>query len=92
MELGNVGRNEERIAFCRKVLEIFDWEGEDDSCFQCGIGDALFRDGKIAEAYEHYNNWLREDLQNVNGINNDSWFPFENGETRKVYDILRRAI
>lgn len=52
MELGNAGKYEERIAFCQKILEIFDWQDEDDSCFRCGIGESLFREGKIGEAYE----------------------------------------
>lgn len=56
MELGNAGKYRERIAFCQKILELFDWKGEDDSCFQCGIGESLFREGKVGEAYEYYEN------------------------------------
>ena len=28
MELENAGKYEERIAFCQKILEMFDWEDE----------------------------------------------------------------
>lgn len=42
MELGNAGKYEERILFCQRILEIFDWEDSDDSCFRCGIGESLF--------------------------------------------------
>lgn len=38
MELGNAKKYEERIAFCQKILKMFDWEYADDSCFRCGIG------------------------------------------------------
>ncbi|MCM1344401.1 MAG: SEC-C metal-binding domain-containing protein [Muribaculaceae bacterium] len=91
MELGNAGKDEERIAFCRKVLEIFDWMDEDGSCFQCGIGDALFREGKVTEAYEHYESWLAKDPQNVNGIIGFSWILSENGEAEKAYDVIRKV-
>lgn len=46
MELGNARKYEERITFCQKVLEMFDWQDDDDSCFLCGIGESLFYEGK----------------------------------------------
>lgn len=91
MELGNAGRYGERIAFCQKVLEIFDWRDEDDSCFKCGIGESLFREGKVAESYEYYEKWLAEEPQNENGINSYSWILFENGEAEKAYEVIRRV-
>lgn len=91
MELGNAGRNEERIAFCRRVLEMFDWQNEDDSCFLCGIGEVLFQEGKTAEAYEHYEKWLAEDPQNANGISSFSSVLFQNGEVEKAYEIVRKV-
>lgn len=92
MELGNAGKYEERMEFCQKVLELFDWQEEDDSCFRCGIGESLFREGKVAEAYEYYEKWLAEDPQNINGINSFSWILFENGEVGKAYEVVRRVI
>jgi len=91
MELGNARKYEERIAFCRKILDLFDWEEEDDSCFRCGIGESLFYEGKIAEAYEYYENWLADDPQNVNGINSFSWILFENGDAGKAYELIRKV-
>ncbi len=91
MELGNAGKYGERIAFCRKVLEIFDWQHEDDSCFQCGIGESLFREGKVEDAYAYYENWLKDDPQNVNGINSFSWILFENGDAGKAYETVRKV-
>lgn len=91
MELGNAGEYEKRIEFCQKILEIFDWQLEDDSCFKCGIGESLFREGKIVEAYEYYDKWLAEDPQNTNIINSFSWILFENGDASKAYEIVRRA-
>ncbi|MFA9464991.1 MAG: tetratricopeptide repeat protein [Velocimicrobium sp.] len=64
MELGNARKYEERIVFCRKIIELFDWQDDDDSCFQCGIGDSLFYEGKKKEAYDHYEKWLAENPQN----------------------------
>lgn len=92
MELGNAGNYEERIAFCQKILEIFDWEEGDDSCFRCGIGESLFREGKISQAFEHYEKWLAEDPQNVNGISSFSWLLFENGDKERAYDVIRETI
>ena len=91
MELGNAEKYEERIAFCQKILEIFDWKDSDDSCFRCGIGESLFREGKAAESYEYYENWLKEDPQNVNGTNSFSWVLFENGDAEKAYEMIREA-
>ena len=91
MELDNAGKYEERIVFCQKILELFDWKEEDDSCFKCGIGDSLFRQGKIAEAYEYYEKWLAEDAQNTDGINSFSWILFENGDAERAYEVVRRA-
>lgn len=91
MELGNAGKYEERIAFCQKILEIFNWQDEDDSCFRCGIGESLFREGKIKEAYEYYENWLADDPQNINGTNSFSWILFENGDAKKAYEVVRKV-
>ena len=91
MELGNAGKYEERIELCQKVLEIFDWQEDDDSCFRCGIGESLFRQGKNAEAYEYYEKWLTEEPQNTNGIYSFSWILLENGDAVKAYEVVRRA-
>lgn len=91
MELGNAGKYEERIAFCKKVLEIFDWQYRNDSRFRCGIGESLFGEGKIEEAYEYYENWLKDDPKNVNGIDSFIWILSENGETKKAYEVVRKA-
>ena len=91
MELGNAGKNEERIAFCRKVLEIFDWKAEDDSCFQCGVADSLFAMGKKEDACSYYEKWLTEDLRNSNGIAGFSWLLLENGEAERAYELVRKA-
>lgn len=91
MELGNAGRYAERIAFCQKVLEIFDWQEDDDSCFRCGIGESLFYEGKTTEAYEYYEKWLAEEPQNTNGINSFSWILLENGDGQKAYEIVRKV-
>lgn len=92
MELGNARKYKERIEFCQKVLAIFDWREEDDSCFQCGIGESLSGEGKIAEAYAHYEKWLKEDPQNPNGLNSFSWVLFENGDTERAYEVIRDVI
>lgn len=90
--LGGAGRCGERMAFCRKILELFDWENEDDSPYRCGIGESLFREGKTEEAYEYYEKWLAEDPKNVEGINSFSWILFENGEAEKAYHMIRNAV
>lgn len=91
MELGNAKKYEERITFCQKVLEMFDWQDDDDSCFLCGIGDSLFYEGKKEEAYSHYEKWLSKDPQNCDGINGFCWILLENGDTEKAYSVVRRV-
>lgn len=91
IELGNAGKYEERIEFCQKVLEIFDWQDGDDSYFRCGIGESLFRQGKIAEAYEYYEKWLAANPQNINGIYSFSWILLENGDGGRAYELVRGA-
>lgn len=92
MELGNANKYEDRIAFCQKVLELFDWTGEDDSCFRCGIGESLFREGKASESFEYYENWLKDDPQNVNGISSFSWILSEDGNAERAYEVIREMI
>lgn len=91
MELGNAGKYGERIAFCQKILKMFDWKEDDDSCFRCGVGESLFREGKTAEAYKYYEKWLADEPQNVDGLNSFSWILFENGDAKKAYEVLRKA-
>ncbi len=91
VELGNARKYEERIIFCQKVLEIFDWQDDDDSCFLCGMGESLFYKGKKEEAYSHYEKWLAIDPQNCNGINSFCWILLENGDVEKAYSVIRRA-
>ena len=91
MELGNDRKYEERITLCRKVLELFDWQYDDDSCFQCGIGESLFYEGKKDEAYKYYEKWLEENPQNANGINSFCWILTENGEVSKAYSLVRKV-
>lgn len=91
IELGNAKKYEERITFCQKVLEMFDWDDDDDSCFLCGIGESLFYEGKKEEAYSHYEKWLTNDPQNCNGINSYCWILCENGDAEKAYAVVKRV-
>ena len=91
VELGNARKYEERIAFCQRILEVFDWQTVDSSCFRCGIGESLFRQGKAEEAYEYYKKWLAHEPRNVNGITSFSWILSENGEVQEAYKIVRKA-
>lgn len=90
LELGGAGKYEERIALCQKVLELFDWSGEDDSPYKSGIGESLFGLGKIKEAYEYYEKWLAEDPYNVEGINSFSFMLLENGDAERAYEMVRK--
>lgn len=93
MELGNARKSEEKISYCKKILELFDWTYDNNaSCFKCGIADSLFDLGKKDEAFEFYENWLDEEPRNYNGISGYSWILIENGETQKAYEVVRRAI
>lgn len=91
MELGNAGKYKERIAFCQKVLDIFEWQEEDDSCFRSGIAESLFREGKITESFDYYEQWITEDPNTINGINSCSWMLFENGEYEKAYKLVKNV-
>ncbi len=43
MELGNTGEHEKRMEFCQRILEMLDWNFDDDSCFRNAIGEELYR-------------------------------------------------
>lgn len=91
MELGNARKSEERIAYCKKILELFDWTDDDDSCFRCGIADSLFDLGKKEEAFEFYESWLENNPQNSNGISGYSWILLESGNAQKAYEVVRKV-
>lgn len=91
MELGNAHQYEEKIAYCKRILALFDWTEDDDSCFKCGIADALFYQGKKVEAFEFYERWLGEDSQNSNGVSGYTWILQESGEMQKAYEVARKA-
>ncbi|CUX18227.1 tetratricopeptide repeat protein [Clostridium sp. C105KSO13] len=79
------------MIFLRWEKELFDWQDDDDSCFQCGIGESLFYEGKKDEAYRHYGKWLAENPQNTNGINSFCWILIENGDVSKAYSVVRKV-
>lgn len=92
VELENAGKREERIVFCQKMLEIFNWEGGggDDSCLRCGIGEAIFGEGRVEETYEYFESWLKDEPRNVEGINSFYWVLYENGDREKAYTMVRK--
>ena len=92
MELEHAGKREERIVFCQKMLEIFNWEGGggDDSCLRCGIGEAIFGEGRVEETYEYFESWLKDEPRNVEGINSFCWVLYENGDREKAYTMVRK--
>lgn len=92
MELGNAGKFEERITYCEKILELFDWtEDMNESCFKCGIADSMYSIGREKEAFDFYENWLREQPQDYNGICSYSWLLLESGDVQKAYEIVRKV-
>lgn len=92
MEQGNARKSEERITYCRKMLELFDWTNDDnESCFRSGIADSLFALGKKEEAFAAYESWLGNEPQNCNGISGYSWLLQDNGNTQKAYELVRKV-
>ena len=91
IELGNARKSEERIAYCKKILELFDWIDDDDSCFRCGIADSLFDLGKKEEAFAFYESWLDDESQNSNGISGYSWILLGSGNAQKAYEFVRKV-
>lgn len=89
--LGDADQHEERIRVCQRVLEAFDWKYDDGGWLKCGIGDALYYGGKEADAFEYYEAWLREEPQNICGVNCYSWLLSTSGDDKKAYEVLRRA-
>jgi tetratricopeptide (TPR) repeat protein len=55
------------------------------------LAKPFFRQGNIAEAYEYYESWLKDDPQNVDGINSFSGILFENGDAGKAYEVIRKV-
>ena len=40
MQLGNARKNEERIAFCRKVVELFNWKNMWERSTRSAVGES----------------------------------------------------
>lgn len=91
MELANADQYEERITLCQKVLEMFDWNDEDDSCFLNGIAESLFSLDRVEEAFQYYENQLKESPSNADIISSYSWSLSEHGENEKAYALIKRA-
>ena len=68
-----------------------DYEGDDDRR-RCAIGESLFREGKIAEAYEYYEKWLEMEPKNIIGIDSFSGVLLENKDAEKAYHMVKKVI
>ncbi len=92
-ELHNAGRQEDRLIFCQKILEMFDWESDNNEYYmKIGAADALFRLGRKEEAYARYDEWLKDDPQNLDMINGYCWLLEDDGQKDEAYTVIRRTI
>lgn len=69
MILGNAGRYEEEIAYCKDILDLFSWERFDPDEYKDDIGMALKNNGNHQAAVQWYEDWLVEEPDNGNCIN-----------------------
>lgn len=92
MELGNTGEHEKRMEFCQMILEMLDWNFDDDSCFRNAIGEELYAMGKSVEGREWFENWLKKEPHNQNALNVFSWCIQEQEGTEKAYRLIRREV
>lgn len=92
MELGNTGEHEKRMEFCQRILEMLDWNFDDDSCFKNAIGEELYAAGKSAEGRAWFENWLKKEPHNQNALNVFSWCVQEQEGIKEAYQIIRREV
>ena len=92
MELGNAGEHEKRMEFCQRILEMLDWNYDDDSCFKNAIGEELYAMGKPAQGREWFESWLKKEPHNQNALNVFSWCVQEQEGAEEAYSIIRREV
>ncbi|MDO5520146.1 MAG: SEC-C metal-binding domain-containing protein [bacterium] len=57
-ELGNAGKQQERIDYCKQLMEVFTWKEESVDAFNAAIGEAYCKMGKEAECKEWFDELL----------------------------------
>ena len=92
MELGNVGEHENRMRFCKKVLEMFDWTFDDSSNFKAAIGEEMYAAGDIKGGKEWFEKWTQKEPDNQNALIPYSWCLREHESLESAYQLLRRRV
>ena len=75
------------LCFVKRCWKYSIGKGED--C-RCGIGEAIFGEGRVEETYEYFESWLKDETRNVEGINSFYWVLYENGDREKAYAMVRK--
>lgn len=92
MELGNVGEHENRMRFCKKVLEMFDWTFDDSGNFKAAIGEEIYAAGDIKGGKEWFEKWIQKEPDNQNALIPYSWCLREHESQESAYQLLRHRV
>lgn len=69
IEFGNVKMHEEKIKFCKDILELFAWQEDSPDDYKTAIGESLNDLKRYKECDEWFEALLKEEPSNPNYIN-----------------------
>ncbi|BBF42763.1 protein export cytoplasm protein SecA ATPase RNA helicase [Lachnospiraceae bacterium KM106-2] len=67
-ELGNAGKYQERVQFCKEVLSLFTWADGTKNSFMIGVGEAYAKMKETALCEEWFEKWLEDESDNPYAI------------------------
>lgn len=68
-ELGTTGKHEDRVTFCKDMMESFAWSDAAVAGFKAAIGEAYCAMGQVEACKEWFDAWLQEEPGNPVAVN-----------------------
>ena len=91
-ELGNAKLEEERIEYCKALLETFIWGKEAQDGFKATIGEAYCELGKEADWVNIFEEWLSQEPNNMIAVNSYLYCLTTAGKAEKAKEVAKQYI
>jgi uncharacterized protein YecA (UPF0149 family) len=92
MEFSNTRMCQERIEFCRDVIDLFAWQEDSPDNYRTAIGEALNDLQEFRECDEWFEAWLKEEPDNPNCINIYLYCLMKRGDMDKAKVIAEKCV
>ena len=92
MEFSNAGMFQERIQFCKDVIELFAWQEDSSDNYRTAIGEALNDMQNYSECDNLFEAWLEDEPDNPNCINIYLFCLMEREDFEKAKTIAEQYI